>query len=106
MPFCSAGSPKVSRGSPYSGSTPTLPITMPQNSDTRLIQGVALAMAMMLTRPRKVAAKNSGWSKASASLAKGGAPKVSSSALASPPVADAAIASVSARAASPRLVIG
>jgi hypothetical protein len=73
-------------------------MAMPANSDTRLIQGAALAMAMMLTRPRKVAAKNSGWSKARASLAKGGAPKVSSRALTRPPVAEAAMASDSARA--------
>ncbi len=81
-------------------------MTMPRNSERKLIQGADLATAMMLTRPRKVAAKNSGWSNLSANLANGGAAKVSSRALAMPPVAEAAMAMVRALPDLPCRVIG
>lgn len=106
MPLSRIGTSNVSRVTPNSGSVPIEPTTMPVNSDTSDISRFPLAMASTLTRPRKVAAKNSGWSKESANFANGGEANESSRALTRPPTALAVMAIERDRSGPSRWVIG
>ena len=106
MPLSRIGDPKVRRGIAYSGSSPMEPTAKPENSETMLASMLPFAIATTETSPSTVAAKNSGCPNCSANEANGGDTNIIMRALARPPIAEQVIAIPSARADSPRRVMG